>query len=84
MSYHPTFQLARDDALFESMGPNCFCCGQHIEGPTFTYDAHPVNDGYIRSVHMHRDCAFAMAQRVIVDVWTHRRDGEPMQVIAVP
>jgi hypothetical protein len=41
------------------------------------YDAHPGTE-LLHSVLMHRDCAFAMAQRIICDAWPKRRAGEQL------
>lgn len=54
----------------------CFCCNQELtnvaDGPVVSYDAWPTPETLIR-VMMHRDCAFAMAQRIICDAWPKRR-----------
>lgn len=49
----------------------CLICSEQIDGPTFSYHMHELPGG---SGHFHADCAFSMAQRVIFDVWPHRRD----------
>lgn len=61
----------------------CFCCNQELtsalDGPVVAYDAYPTSDGMVRML-MHRDCAFAMAQRIICDAWPKRRVGDvPMK-----
>jgi hypothetical protein len=38
----------------------------------------PGTDHLTRAL-FHRDCAFAMAQRLIIDTWPHRHAGEPMK-----
>lgn len=57
----------------------CFCCDAPLvsaaEGPVIGYDAYPTSDRMLR-VLMHRDCAFAMAQRIICDAWPNRRVGD--------
>jgi hypothetical protein len=47
----------------------CPACGEPSSGSTV---------GYVR-VLFHRDCAFAMAQRIICDAWPNRRAGEWMR-----
>ena len=81
MTYHRTFHDAKENSPFEDYGFHCFCCGEPMSGPTITYDAFPTDDGYLRGVHMHRDCAFAMANRLILDAWPHRRDEADMQTV---
>lgn len=57
----------------------CFCCSgplaEEADGPVIAYDACLTPGGYTR-VLMHRDCAFAMAQRIICDAWPNRRAGD--------
>lgn len=36
------------------------------------YDAHPIVENLVHRILMHRDCAFAMAQRLICDAWPNR------------
>jgi hypothetical protein len=59
----------------------CFCCNAELktaaDGPLVAYDAYPTSNGIAR-VLMHRDCAFAMAQRIICDAWPKRRVGEEL------
>lgn len=57
----------------------CFSCSRELAGPTVRYDGF-LSDGAGLSVFMHRDCAFVMAQRLIVDTWPNRRHGHPMSV----
>lgn len=56
----------------------CMCCGKPAEGPTVVYDLILPGSGAVRRALFHRDCAFAMAQRIICDAWPNRRDGELM------
>jgi len=56
----------------------CMGCGEPPAGPTVTYDMF-MPDGATNRVLFHRDCAFAVAQRLICDAWPNRRDGEWMQ-----
>jgi hypothetical protein len=62
---------------------NCFTCGDKIEGPTVRHDGHDAN-GKAISIFLHRDCAFVMAQRLIIDTWPNRRDDHPMSVAGRP
>lgn len=55
----------------------CFGCGKRIEGPTVRYDGY-LKANEVASIFMHRDCAFAIAQRLIIDTWPNRRDGTPL------
>lgn len=81
MTYHPTFNSAQNNLRFEEIGTHCFCCSESISGPTITYDAFPSGDGFVRSVHMHRDCAFSMANAIILDAWPNRRKEKDMQTV---
>ena len=77
MTYHATYQKAVDSSPFE-ITSRCFCCNEPIEGAVVSYDGFVGSDKLTRVV-MHRDCAFALAQRVICDAWPHRNDFELMQ-----
>lgn len=77
-----TFYISPVFAQVESLispDNHCFCCNKPLtkasDGPVIAYDAHPV-EGKLSRVLMHRDCAFAMAQRIICDAWPNRRVGE--------
>lgn len=84
MTYHATLEEARADHPWRTAeGKHCFCCGKPLDGPTVAYDAHPVVEHLKHRVLMHRDCAFAMAQRIICDAWPNRHDGEPLQTAHV-
>jgi hypothetical protein len=50
----------------------CFACDRDLTAPIVQYHGS-------RAISMHRDCAFAMAQRLIADSWGNRRDGELMK-----
>lgn len=76
MTFHATFAAAKYAASYDLSGETCFCCGKTINGPTITYDVYKGDSGGMHSVPMHRDCAFAMAQRLIIDAWRHRA-GDP-------
>jgi len=82
MTYHSTAAAALESAPFASED-RCFCCNARLEGPTVTYDAYPHPDGTLKSVNMHRDCAFAMAQRMICDTWPHRLDSADLRIKGV-
>jgi len=81
MTYYRSFRLAQEQSNFEQVTHKCFCCDSDIEGPTIVRDAFPTGDGYLKSVYMHRDCAFSMAQSLILDAWPHRRDEADMKTV---
>jgi hypothetical protein len=77
-----TFDISIITAIAESpfhMSAHCFCCNKELksamDGSIVSYDAYP-NQGTHARVAMHRDCAFAMAQRIICDAWPNRRAGD--------
>jgi len=80
LTFYISVVTAREQSLFK-LQTQCFCCGKAIEtaadGPVIAYDAHPGTE-LLHSVLMHRDCAFAMAQRIICDAWPKRRAGEQL------
>jgi len=76
MSYFKDRESAAASSPYNSP-QSCFGCGQPLDGPTVRHDGYQP-DGEGLSVFLHRDCAFAMAQRMIVDSWPNRRDGKPM------
>lgn len=80
MTFYISVVTARDNSPFE-LQTQCFCCGEAIhtaaDGPVIAYDAHPGTE-LLQSVLMHRDCAFAMAQRIICDAWPNRRAGDKL------
>ncbi len=84
MTFHATFQDAQDNRHFAPIGNHCFCCNEPISGPTITYDGFPTGDGIYKSVHMHRDCAFSMANAIILDAWPNRRAEKDMQTVKRP
>jgi hypothetical protein len=78
MTFSPTLTDAIDASPF-NWTTSCLCCGEAIEGPTVGYDlCLPGGDSTITRAMMHRDCAFAMAQRIICDAWPNRRVGQQM------
>ncbi len=82
MSYFKDRAAAEAGVHFTSVD-NCFTCGLKIEGPTVRYDGHNTSGKSI-SIFLHRDCAFVMAQRLIVDTWPNRRDDHPLSVTGRP
>lgn len=77
MSYYPNANRAADIALFPVV-KKCLCCGEEVSGPTVMYDGFPSGSETLMSMMMHRDCAFAMAQRLICDAWPNRNDSHSM------
>lgn len=79
MSYFVNLKSAK--AFYPYNVPQrCFCCAVELDGPIVRYDG--CNDkGEGVSIFMHRDCAFAMAQRLIVDAWPNRRDVNHMSIV---
>ncbi|MFS8372670.1 hypothetical protein EIQ27_04945 [Xanthomonas campestris pv. armoraciae] len=73
------------DRAFAEQGPSfspisaCFACGDEIVGPIVRHDGYDAGGRGV-SLYMHRDCAFVMAQRLVVDSWPNRRDGQFMSV----
>ncbi len=78
MTYFKDAETAIQDSPFNP-GPICMCCGEPPAGPTVGYDLVMPETGTMSRVMFHRDCAFAMAQRLICDAWPNRRDGELMK-----
>jgi hypothetical protein len=81
MTFDISVVVAKEESPFEILSDQCFCCGKVLrtasDGPVVSYD------GFVRSenmsrVLMHRDCAFAMAQRLICDAWPNRRAGDTL------
>ncbi|MGR2680076.1 hypothetical protein [Chromobacterium haemolyticum] len=82
MTFYKNLDQAKN-APFVSSGDHCFCCNEKIEGSVVAYDAYPNPDSErLVRVMMHRDCAFAMAQRLICDAWPNRHEGELLKVDA--
>lgn len=78
MTYHKDETKAFEDSPFD-IALNCLCCGEPAKGPTIGYDLVLPGTSHYTRVPFHRDCAFAMAQRMICDAWPNRRDGELMR-----
>lgn len=78
MTYYKNEVAAESESPI-GIGETCLCCGEAASGPTVGYDLVMPGTSHYTRVPFHRDCAFAMAQRIICDAWPHRRDGEPMQ-----
>lgn len=75
MTYFKDRASAEEGAV-SNVHPICLCCGDPTDGPLVGYDLFmPETDHYTR-VLLHRDCAFAMAQRLIIDTWPNRHVGE--------
>jgi hypothetical protein len=76
MNFHKDLPSAQQDSPFEPY-ETCMCCGDPANGPLVGYDMNLPSVGHVRAL-FHRDCAFAMAQRMICDAWPNRRAGEQM------
>lgn len=78
MTFYASAVVAQQEPGYKKT-QHCFCCNQAVteigDGPVIGYDAY-ISDGVMERVLMHRDCAFAMAQRIICDAWPNRRAGE--------
>lgn len=79
MSYSKDTQTALEKAGSYETHEVCMCCGEAAAGPIVAYDLVLPGNDYESRALFHRDCAFAMAQRIICDAWPNRRDGEWMQ-----
>lgn len=77
VTFHPSIDHAHENSPFQTRD-TCLCCGQPASGPLIGYDLELENGTFSRAL-MHRDCAFAMAQRIIMDAWPNRRAGGLMQ-----
>lgn len=77
MTFHADPAAAHEDSPFETYD-TCMCCGEPANGPLVGYDMDLPSRGHVRAL-FHRDCAFAMAQRLICDAWPKRRAGEWMR-----
>ena len=76
MTFYKDLETASESSFNNS--DTCLCCGEPSNGPLVGYDLIlPGSEIYTRAL-FHRDCAFAMAQRIIVDAWPNRRAGEWM------
>lgn len=78
MSYFKDAETAAKESPFATH-EICMCCGKAAAGPTVAYDLTLPGGDLLTRALFHRDCAFAMAQRIIYDAWPNRRDGEWMQ-----
>lgn len=80
MTFSISVVVDRETSPFQ-LQTRCFCCGEEIktamDGPVISYDGFPTTDVLTR-VSMHRDCAFAMAQRIICDAWPNRNVGDKL------
>lgn len=77
MTYHSDGHSALKEAPFKDQSLR-LCCGNVVTGPTVRYDGY-IKANELTSLFMHRDCAFAMAQRMICDAWPNRREKNLMQ-----
>ncbi len=79
MSFYESGQNIKNHPFeIHNGGTVCACCGESITGPSVVYDLQ-LEPGVVKGLAMHRDCAFATAQRIICDAWPNRRVSEPMQ-----
>jgi hypothetical protein len=78
MTYFNDKASAEAHAPFKTY-PTCMCCGEATDGPLVGYDLILPGTDHLTRALFHRDCAFAMAQRLIIDTWPHRHAGEPMK-----
>ena len=78
MSYFKDAETAVNESPFATH-ELCMCCGEPAAGPIVAYDLVLPGTDFETRAMCHRDCAFAMAQRIIYDAWPNRRDGEFMQ-----
>lgn len=74
MTYFATRATANAFGL-GAVPDNCMLCGGALGGPIIAYDS--VSE--IGVLWAHRDCAFAMANRIICDAWPNRRYGALME-----
>jgi hypothetical protein len=78
MTFHLSLEAAEQDSPFNTHDV-CMCCGKKVVGPLIGYDLTLPNSDILTRALFHRDCAFAMAQRIIMDAWPNRRAGEWMK-----
>lgn len=78
MTFDISVVVAKAESPFQ-VQTRCFCCNEELgsatDGPVVSYDGWPTPEVLTR-VMMHRDCAFAMAQRIICDAWPKRHVGD--------
>lgn len=74
MSYYKSSEDAVKDGLFGWRNPpdKCFGCGKNLGGPIVVYDGYDEEKS--KTIWMHRNCSFEMAQRMICDAWPNRRE----------
>jgi len=76
MAYFKDHKKAIDYSVEKIHDPEkCFLCAKQLDGPTVEYQGYLL----VGTMLMHRDCAFAMANRIISDCWVNRREGKMMQ-----
>ena len=78
MTFHKDRDAALKDSPFKTHDV-CMCCGEPANGPIVGYDLTLPGTDILTRAMFHRDCAFAMAQRIIVDTWPNRRSDGLMQ-----
>ena len=78
MTYHKDLDDAQN-APFNTHEV-CMCCGESADGPLVGYDMILPGTTHLTRALFHRDCAFAMAQRIICDAWPRRRDEPALRV----
>lgn len=78
MTYFADAETAANESPF-AIHDTCLCCGEAANGPTIGYDLILPGSDKMTRAFFHRDCAFAMAQRIICDAWPNRRDKPGMQ-----
>ena len=80
MSYFPDIESAMSEVAYNTPD-TCFECGQKIDGPNVRFNGY-LAEGQGVSLFLHRDCAFQLAQCLIVDTWPNRGDSVPMSLDA--
>ena len=73
MTYYKSREAALDNAVLETH-TICMACGKEADGPIVGYDLTLPGSDLLTTAFFHRDCASAMAQRIICDAWPNRRD----------
>ena len=76
MSYYASEEeITKNLFRIHGNGKHCVLCSEPLKGPTIVYDV-SLHPGSREGIAMHRDCAFAMSQRIICDAWPNRHhDG---------
>lgn len=75
MTYFTDARDAADESPFPHYD-HCLCCGKESTGATVAWDLQlPGTELPMTRVLFHRECAFKMAQGMIVDAWPNRHEG---------